>query len=151
MCEQLKNLMLPEQNSGIPFVASARGNAEPAPSASLAERGYNILRWTVMPRGGHFAAMGQPRPSRTGYPRILPSTALGSRNGQTDELEPIENYGAIGNMRSIALVGVNGSIEFFAIQISILPPCLPRCSMMREGAVSRFSRSSKKSAYGSCI
>jgi GH15 family glucan-1,4-alpha-glucosidase len=26
--------------------------------------------------------------------------------------EPIENYGAIGNMRSIALVGVNGSIDF---------------------------------------
>jgi hypothetical protein len=29
---------------------------------------------------------GATRPSRTGYPRILPSTALGSRNGQTDEL-----------------------------------------------------------------
>jgi GH15 family glucan-1,4-alpha-glucosidase len=26
--------------------------------------------------------------------------------------EPIENYGAIGNMRSIALVGMNGSIDF---------------------------------------
>src|SRR2546427_7253272 len=26
--------------------------------------------------------------------------------------EPIENYGAIGNMRSIAPVGVNGSIDF---------------------------------------
>src|SRR6202166_2172807 len=26
--------------------------------------------------------------------------------------EPIENYGAIGNMRSIALAGVNGSIDF---------------------------------------
>jgi len=26
--------------------------------------------------------------------------------------EPIENYGAIGNMRSIALVGVNDSIDF---------------------------------------
>src|ERR1700741_3171386 len=26
--------------------------------------------------------------------------------------EPIENYGVIGNMRSIALVGVNGSIDF---------------------------------------
>lgn|GEM_PF-3019875 len=28
--------------------------------------------------------------------------------------EPIENYGAIGNMRSIALVGVNGSIDFLS-------------------------------------
>src|SRR5256885_7238684 len=26
--------------------------------------------------------------------------------------EPIENYGVIGNMRSIALVGVNGSVDF---------------------------------------
>jgi GH15 family glucan-1,4-alpha-glucosidase len=26
--------------------------------------------------------------------------------------EPIENYRVIGNMRSIALVGVNGSIDF---------------------------------------
>src|SRR6202171_1088100 len=26
--------------------------------------------------------------------------------------EPIENYGVIGNMRSIALVGVNGSMHF---------------------------------------
>ena len=26
--------------------------------------------------------------------------------------EPIENYGVIGNMRSIAVVGVNGSIDF---------------------------------------
>ena len=26
--------------------------------------------------------------------------------------EPIENYGVIGNMHSIALVGINGSIDF---------------------------------------
>ena len=26
--------------------------------------------------------------------------------------EPIENYGVIGNMRSIALVGANGSVDF---------------------------------------
>jgi pimeloyl-ACP methyl ester carboxylesterase len=32
----------------------------PPPPRALAERGYNILRWTVMPRGGHFAAMEQP-------------------------------------------------------------------------------------------
>jgi pimeloyl-ACP methyl ester carboxylesterase len=30
------------------------------PPRALAERGYNIRRWTVMPRGGHFAAMEQP-------------------------------------------------------------------------------------------
>jgi pimeloyl-ACP methyl ester carboxylesterase len=32
----------------------------PIPPRSLAERGCNIVRWTVMPRGGHFAAMEQP-------------------------------------------------------------------------------------------
>ncbi len=30
------------------------------PPRSIAERGYNITRWTQMPRGGHFAAMEQP-------------------------------------------------------------------------------------------
>ena len=32
----------------------------PMPPRALAERGYNIVRWSVMPRGGHFAAMEQP-------------------------------------------------------------------------------------------
>jgi microsomal epoxide hydrolase len=31
-----------------------------APPRSWAERAYNIVRWTDMPRGGHFAAMEQP-------------------------------------------------------------------------------------------
>ncbi len=30
------------------------------PPRELAERGYNIVRWMTMPRGGHFAAMEQP-------------------------------------------------------------------------------------------
>jgi len=30
------------------------------PPRALAEQGLNISRWTVMPRGGHFAAMEQP-------------------------------------------------------------------------------------------
>jgi pimeloyl-ACP methyl ester carboxylesterase len=30
------------------------------PPRTLAERGLNIARWTVMPKGGHFAAMEQP-------------------------------------------------------------------------------------------
>jgi microsomal epoxide hydrolase len=30
------------------------------PPRSFAERAYNIVRWTEMPRGGHFAAMEQP-------------------------------------------------------------------------------------------
>jgi pimeloyl-ACP methyl ester carboxylesterase len=32
----------------------------PMPPRALAERGYNIQRWTPMPKGGHFAAMEQP-------------------------------------------------------------------------------------------
>ncbi|PVX28640.1 epoxide hydrolase family protein [Sphingomonas pokkalii] len=31
------------------------------PPRSLAEKSYNIVRWTPMPRGGHFAAMEQPQ------------------------------------------------------------------------------------------
>jgi microsomal epoxide hydrolase len=31
-----------------------------APPKSFAERAYNIVRWTEMPRGGHFAAMEEP-------------------------------------------------------------------------------------------
>ncbi|MDP2213183.1 epoxide hydrolase family protein [Phenylobacterium sp.] len=32
----------------------------PAPPRSFADRGYNIVRWTDMPSGGHFAAMEEP-------------------------------------------------------------------------------------------
>src|SRR5581483_6310771 len=33
----------------------------PIPPRSLAERLYNIQRWTQMPAGGHFAALEQPQ------------------------------------------------------------------------------------------
>ena len=32
----------------------------PVPPRGLAERGLNVVRWTEMPQGGHFAAMEQP-------------------------------------------------------------------------------------------
>ncbi|MBC3362311.1 epoxide hydrolase family protein [Pseudomonas sp. SWRI154] len=32
----------------------------PLPPRSWVERGYNVRRWTQMPRGGHFAALEQP-------------------------------------------------------------------------------------------
>ena len=32
----------------------------PVPPRALAERGLNVVRWTEMPQGGHFAAMEQP-------------------------------------------------------------------------------------------
>ncbi len=33
----------------------------PMPPRTLAERALNLVRWTEMPRGGHFAAMEQPK------------------------------------------------------------------------------------------
>jgi pimeloyl-ACP methyl ester carboxylesterase len=54
-------LQLSPTNRVQPPVAMAVFPKEiPVPPRALAERGYNILRWTVMPRGGHFAAMEQP-------------------------------------------------------------------------------------------
>ena len=54
-------LRLSPSNRVAPPVAVALFPKEiPMPPRSLAERGYNIARWTVMPRGGHFAAMEQP-------------------------------------------------------------------------------------------
>jgi hypothetical protein len=35
--------------------------AEGIPPRELVERLYNLRRWTVMPRGGHFAAQEEPR------------------------------------------------------------------------------------------
>jgi pimeloyl-ACP methyl ester carboxylesterase len=32
----------------------------PMPPRSWVERGYNVAHWTIMPKGGHFAAMEQP-------------------------------------------------------------------------------------------
>ncbi|MDR3703573.1 MAG: hypothetical protein P4L56_28245 [Candidatus Sulfopaludibacter sp.] len=32
-----------------------------APPRAWVERGYNLRRWTEMPRGGHFAAAEEPR------------------------------------------------------------------------------------------
>jgi len=31
------------------------------PPRAYAEKAYNIKRWTVMPRGGHFAVMEEPK------------------------------------------------------------------------------------------
>jgi pimeloyl-ACP methyl ester carboxylesterase len=54
-------LRLSPANRVRPPVAVALFPGEIAmPPRALAERGYNIARWTVMPRGGHFAAMEQP-------------------------------------------------------------------------------------------
>jgi microsomal epoxide hydrolase len=60
------------EEGGLPFApgerletptAFANFPGEPlyaAPPRSFAERAHNIVRWTEMPRGGHFAAMEEP-------------------------------------------------------------------------------------------
>ena len=54
-------LRLSSTNRVGPPVAVALFPKEIAmPPRPLAERGLNIARWTVMPKGGHFAAMEQP-------------------------------------------------------------------------------------------
>jgi pimeloyl-ACP methyl ester carboxylesterase len=54
-------LQLSPSNRVQPPVAVALFPKEIAmPPRALAERGYNIVRWNTMPRGGHFAAMEQP-------------------------------------------------------------------------------------------
>ena len=50
----------PANRVEVPVAVAVFPKEIPMPPRALAERGYNILRWTVMPRGGHFAAMEQP-------------------------------------------------------------------------------------------
>jgi pimeloyl-ACP methyl ester carboxylesterase len=54
-------IALSSNNRVKPPVAVALFPKEiPMPSRELAERGLNLVRWTAMPKGGHFAAMEQP-------------------------------------------------------------------------------------------
>jgi pimeloyl-ACP methyl ester carboxylesterase len=50
----------PTNRVEVPVAVAVFPKEIPVPPRELAERGYNIQRWTVMPRGGHFAAMEQP-------------------------------------------------------------------------------------------
>jgi len=55
--------------------------------------------------------------------------------------QPIENYGIIGNMRTVALVGMNnGRSTGTAIRILIRPAFSERSWMIRMAAVSEFLR-----------
>jgi hypothetical protein len=62
--------------------------------------------------------------------------------------EPIENYAVIGNIQSIALVGMNGSIDFLCTRISIRQPYLLLYLMMRKGGALQFGRSCPTCACG---
>ena len=53
--------------------------------------------------------------------------------------EPIENYGVIGNMRSIALVGLNGSIDFLCYPNFDSPTVFAALLDDERGAVFTFN------------
>ena len=62
--EAVHNIWQPSHNR-TPVVEAPTGSAIFPKEAVLmprrwAERYYNLKRWTVMPRGGHFAAMEEP-------------------------------------------------------------------------------------------
>ena len=44
----------------VPFAVALFPKELPVPPRSWVERALNVVRWTVMPRGGHFAALEQP-------------------------------------------------------------------------------------------
>jgi pimeloyl-ACP methyl ester carboxylesterase len=47
--------------SGFAVFADSYRPGSARPSRELAEAGFNITRWTRMPRGGHFAALEEPQ------------------------------------------------------------------------------------------
>jgi pimeloyl-ACP methyl ester carboxylesterase len=48
------------QRVEVPCAVARFPHELPSPPRSWVERGYNVVRWTEMPRGGHFAAMEAP-------------------------------------------------------------------------------------------
>ncbi len=59
---------------------------------------------------------------------------------QAQAFQPIENYGVIGNMRSIALVGMNGSIDFLCFPDLIRRLFLQVCSIRNAEGISGLIR-----------
>ena len=53
--------------------------------------------------------------------------------------QPIENYGIIGNMRTVALVGMNGSIDWYCYPTSTRPASSGQFWMTTKEAGSRFA------------
>ncbi len=52
--------LAPGQRLEVPCAVARFPFELPSPPRSWVERGYNVVRWTEMPRGGHFAAMEAP-------------------------------------------------------------------------------------------
>ena len=65
--------------------------------------------------------------------------------------QPIENYGAIGNMSSVTLVGLNGSIDSCVIPTSTRLRCLLPCSTMPSAVAIRLKRTSIACEFANSI
>ena len=65
--------------------------------------------------------------------------------------EPIENYGVIGNMQSIALVGMNGSIDFLCYPDFDSPTVFAALLDINGAGDLRFDPSSQMCGYVSFI
>jgi len=50
------------------------------PPRSIAERDYNIVYWTDLPKGGHFAALEQPEQFCTRYDILSQSPSIKKKN-----------------------------------------------------------------------
>ena len=50
----------PNERVAVPVGVAAFPRELPMPPRSWLERGFDVRRWTTMPRGGHFAALEQP-------------------------------------------------------------------------------------------
>jgi hypothetical protein len=50
----------PGESVRVPCAIARFPKEAPFPPREWVERGYNIERWTEMPRGGHFAAAEEP-------------------------------------------------------------------------------------------
>jgi pimeloyl-ACP methyl ester carboxylesterase len=46
----------------VPCAVARFHREAPMPPGEWVERAYDVVRWTEMPRGGHFAALEEPEP-----------------------------------------------------------------------------------------
>jgi microsomal epoxide hydrolase len=62
LAQETRGRFEPGQRCEVPtgFAAFPEDAIGRAPPRSLMQRGYNLIHWTDMPRGGHFAAMEEP-------------------------------------------------------------------------------------------
>jgi GH15 family glucan-1,4-alpha-glucosidase len=65
--------------------------------------------------------------------------------------QPIENYGIVGNMHTVALVGMNGSVDWLCLPHFDSPSVFAGVLDEKKGARSNFAQPSKTSLSDSSI